>query len=113
MHEMSLCESLLQVFEDEARRQHFGHVKTVWLEIGALSGVEPAALAFGYDVVCRGTLAEGSRLEIIETPGTAWCLQCAGEVAIDARHAPCPGCGGYQLQVTGGDEMRIRELEVA
>jgi hydrogenase nickel incorporation protein HypA/HybF len=25
----------------------------------------------------------------------------------------CPDCGGYQLQVTSGTEMRIKELEVS
>ncbi|MCG7980654.1 MAG: hydrogenase maturation nickel metallochaperone HypA, partial [Candidatus Thiodiazotropha endolucinida] len=29
-----------------------------------------------------------------------------------ARYEACPECGSYQLQVTGGDEMRIKELEV-
>jgi hydrogenase nickel incorporation protein HypA/HybF len=24
----------------------------------------------------------------------------------------CSGCGSHQLQVTGGEEMRIKELEV-
>lgn len=113
MHEMSLCEGILQVLEDQAGEQQYSRVKTVWLEIGALAGVEPAALAFSFDVVCRGTLADGSRLEIIELPATAWCMQCAGPVEIRARHACCPDCGGSQLQVTGGDEMRIKELEVA
>ena len=31
MHEMSLCEGVLQVLEREALRQHFTKVKTVWL----------------------------------------------------------------------------------
>lgn len=113
MHEMSLCEGILQVLEDQAEAQQYRQVKTVWLEIGALSGVEPSAMQFSYEVVSRGTLAEGSRLEIVELPGTAWCMQCAASVTIGERHAACPGCGGYQLQVTGGDQMRIRELEVA
>jgi hydrogenase nickel incorporation protein HypA/HybF len=25
----------------------------------------------------------------------------------------CPQCGSHQMQVTGGTEMRVRELEVA
>ena len=28
------------------------------------------------------------------------------------RYNACPRCGGYQLQVTGGEEMRIKDLEV-
>ena len=112
MHEMSLCEGILQVLEDQAAAQQYHKVKTVWLEIGALAGVEITAMEFSFDVVCRGTLAEGSRLEIIQLPANAWCLQCDTTVEISERHQACPRCGGYQLHVSGGDEMRIKELEV-
>jgi hydrogenase nickel incorporation protein HypA/HybF len=33
-------------------------------------------------------------------------------VAISARGAPCPRCGGVKLLVQGGDEMRLKEMEV-
>ncbi len=112
MHELSLCEGILQVLEDQASEQDYARVKTVWLEIGALAAVEVEAMRFSFDLVCRDSLAEGCRLEILPLPGTAWCMQCADSVEIAARYDPCPRCGGHQLQVTGGDEMRIKELEV-
>ncbi len=112
MHEMSLCESVLQILESEAGRQGFSRVKAVWLEIGELSSVEIDAMRFSYDVVTRNSLADGSTLEIIRVPGTAWCMQCAQSVNIKQRFDACPDCGSYQLQVTGGEEMRIKELEV-
>jgi hydrogenase nickel incorporation protein HypA/HybF len=112
MHEMSLCESILQICEDEARRQGFTRVTRVRLEIGRLSGAEPEAMRFSFDAVTRGSLAEGATLEIIDMPGTAWCLPCGCEVEVQARFDACPRCGSYQVQVTGGDQMRIRDLEV-
>ena len=112
MHEMSICEGILQVLETEAGKQGFSKVKTVWLEIGDLSSIELEALKFGFDVVMRNSLADDARLEIINIPGRAWCMQCAGEVAIKRRFDECPECGSYQLQATSGDEMRIKELEV-
>lgn len=112
MHEMSLCESILQILEDNAISQKYQRVKTVWLEIGNLSGVELEAMRFGFVVVTRGSLAEEAKLEIIEIPGQAWCMQCAKTVSVKQRFDACPDCGGYQLQVTGGEEMRIKELEV-
>ncbi len=112
MHEMSLCESVLQIMEDHAKRQGFEQVKTVWLEIGALSGVELEAMRFCFDAVMQGTLADEARLEIIETPGRAWCMPCSHTVQVARRFDACPDCGSYQLQVTGGDEMKINELEV-
>ena len=112
MHEMSLCEGIIQVLETEAKRQNFQKVKQVWLEIGALAGVEVEAMRFGFEVVCRHTLAEQAKLTIIMLPAQAWCLNCSQIVEIQQRYDACPHCGTYQLQVTQGDEMRIKELEV-
>jgi len=112
VHEMSLCESVLQVLETEAQRQHFRKINTVWLEIGALSGVESEAMCFCFDVIVRNTLADGATLNIINVPAEAWCLECAQTVLIQQRYDACPRCGGYQLQVTNGEQMRIKELEV-
>lgn len=112
MHEMSLCEGVLQVLQTEAGKQGFNKVKTVWLEIGELSTVEADAMLFSFDVVTRNSLADGAKLNIIDVPGTAWCMQCAKNVAIKKRFDECPDCGSYQLQVTGGEEMKIKELEV-
>ena len=103
---------MLQILQDHAQSQGFTQVKTVWLEIGVLSGVDPQAMRFGFDAVMKGSLAEGAALEIIELPGQAWCLPCSKPVAVKARYDACPECGSSQLQVTGGDEMRIKELEV-
>ena len=112
MHEMSICEGILTVMEEQANEQSFTKVKTVWLEIGPLAGVEMEALRFGFDAVTEGSLAEGARLEIIQTPGEAWCLECAKTVPVKQRFDGCPECDSYQLQITSGDELRIKELEV-
>ncbi len=112
MHEMSLCEGILQVLEENATRQDYRRVKAVRLEIGALAGVELEALRFGFDAVMRGSLADGARLEIIEVPATAWCMQCAQTVLVRQRFDACPQCNSHQLQVTGGEELRIKDLEV-
>jgi len=112
MHEMSLCESVLQVIEQQAEAQQFRRVTAVWLEIGALSGVEPEAMRFCFDVVMQGSLADGARLEIMDAPGEAWCLPCAQNVAVRQLYDQCPHCGSHQLQIVGGDQMRIKELEV-
>lgn len=112
MHEMSIAEGIIQIIEDEARKQSFTRVKQVWLEIGRFSGVETEALRFCFDAVTKGGVADGSALEIIDIPGKAWCMVCADNVEVDERYDPCPKCGSYQLQVTGGEELRIKELEV-
>ena len=112
MHEMSICEGILLTLEEEAQKQHFHRIKQVWLEIGVFAGVEPQALQFGWEVVTRNTLAEGAKLHIIDEPGQAWCLGCSQTVSIQNRFDDCPNCGSHLLQVTAGEAMRIKELEV-
>ena len=112
MHEMSLCESVLQIVEEEAARQRFSKVKWLQLEIGTLAGVEVEAMRFCFDAVSRNSVLEGAALDIVQPVGQAWCMQCAKTLPLRERYQPCPECGGYQLQVTGGDEMQIKELEV-
>ncbi len=112
MHEMSLAEGVLQILQDQARTEKFACVKTVWLEIGQLSHVDPDAIKFCFDAVTRGTLADAAKLEIIRTPGKSWCHDCMKPVAVSSLIDACPDCGGYKLQVTEGDDMRVREVEV-
>ncbi len=112
MHEMALCEGIVEIVEQEALKGAFSKVKTVWLEIGALSHVAPDALRFCFEAVTAKTLLQCAALEIVEQQGTAWCLACSRSVEIRQRYEPCPACGSYQLQVTGGEDMRVKELEV-
>jgi hydrogenase nickel incorporation protein HypA/HybF len=113
MHEMSLTEGVVRIVEEQAARHGASRVKTVWLEIGELSSVEPDSMLFCFDAVARGNpLTEGAVLQILRVPGTAWCMDCSESVSIAQRFDPCPQCGGHHLTVTTGDEMRIKELEV-
>ncbi len=112
MHEMSLAEGVLQIIEDAARAQGFSRVTAVFLEVGRLASVEPEALNFCFDAVTQGTIAEGARLEMLHLPGSAWCMECAQQIELSESQGACPRCGGYQLQITGGTEMRVKELEV-
>lgn len=112
MHEMSICESIVSVIEQQAVAQSFTRVRRVRLEIGPLAGVELEALRFSFDVVTRGGIAAGSELDVIGLPVTGWCMPCAGSVEVRERFDACPDCGSYQIQITGGEELRIKDMEV-
>ncbi len=113
MHEMAIAESMLEIVEATARGNAAARVAAVWLELGALSQIEPHALAFCFDAVARGSLAEGARLEIVTLPGEAWCMPCGDRVGLQHLGDPCPRCGSHQLEVVRGDEMRVKEIAIA
>lgn len=113
MHEMSLAMSVLDIIARNAKHAGVAKVSRVRLEVGELSAVEPQSLRFCFGSVVAGSLAEGAELEIVETPGEAWCMKCCKAVHVPSRAADCPDCGSAQLQVTAGDAMRVLDFEGA
>ncbi|MBN8874134.1 MAG: hydrogenase maturation nickel metallochaperone HypA [Rhodospirillales bacterium] len=112
MHELALCESIRSIIDEHAARGGFARVARVSLEIGQFACVEVDALRFGFDVAMRGGPAEAAELHIETVPASAWCMACARPVTIGQRYDPCPACGSHQIQVTGGDALRIKSMEV-
>ena len=112
MHELSLLENVLEILQDNAATQGFNQVKKVCLEIGRLSCVEPEALRFGFDQVMKNTLADHAELEIIQTDGAGICGQCGQLVQLETLHDPCAVCGSFEVSITQGNEMKIKELRV-
>ncbi len=112
VHEVSLIEGMLALVEDERRRQDFSRVRTICVHVGALGHVEPDALRFCFDVVARGTIADGAQLKIVTIPGEGRCSGCHRIVPLEERFAACPLCGNARVWMTAGDELRLAELEV-
>lgn len=112
MHEMALAESIVQLVEETAKREHAKRVKLVVLEIGQLSSVEPEALKFCFDAVTQDSIAQGAALEVVAVPGAGWCLVCAKTVPLQEIYGACPQCGSHQVQASAGTEMRVKEIEI-
>lgn len=109
---MAIAQSLVDLIEDEARKEGFKRVKRVGIKVGALGHVESSALAFCFDAACRGTVADGAHLDMQMVPGTGWCVHCHSSVAIEQRYDLCPACGKSHVDIRTGDELRLTELEV-
>lgn len=112
MHEAAICMSLLDLIGEQARRETFSRVRRVVVEVGAMSHVEPEALAFAFSAASPGGVCDGAELEIRRAPASAYCMRCEAIVAISAPGGVCPQCGGGQLMPQGGDELKLKELEV-
>jgi hydrogenase nickel incorporation protein HypA/HybF len=112
MHEMALCQGLVDLIGEQQRLQGFQRVRRVIVEIGVLGHVDPHALEFAFDVGAQGSVAADAVLEIREIPGSGWCMDCCTTVKIESRGDACPHCDGYKLVVQQGEELRLKELEV-
>lgn len=113
MHEVSICEHLLSLVAEEARRHGVGRIVRLRLQIGRLSCLDPGALRFAFGAMAPGTVAEGAEMQIDQPPLRATCRDCGMETEIGLRLGSCTFCGGTRLDLHGGEEMRLLEMEAA
>jgi hydrogenase nickel incorporation protein HypA/HybF len=107
---MSITQSIVEICE-----KHSGGkpVLAVVLEIGELSNIVPESVEFCFEACSKDTLLDGARLVIDRIAGRGRCHECSAEFPIKAYYDPCPTCGGFQVEILAGEELRVKELEVA
>jgi hydrogenase nickel incorporation protein HypA/HybF len=113
MHEITLSQRALEIIEQQAQQAGARRVSGVWLKVGAFSCVEASALTFCFELVCRGTLAEGCELHIAEQQAECWCESCQQYVQLISQHVRrCPQCQSDGLQIVADDGLQIQRIEV-
>jgi len=112
MHEVSIMEEAVRLAVDTAKAKGAGRVSRLRLRVGTLSGVVPEAMHFAFDVVCRGTIAEGAKLEIESVPATCWCAGCQAEFECADWLNECPRCHGVSGDLRRGRELEITSVEL-
>jgi hydrogenase nickel incorporation protein HypA/HybF len=113
MHELSICQSLLREVERTAVANGAAAVTGIVVAVGPLSGVEASLLARAFAVARMGTLAERATLDVENTPVIVRCRSCGAETAVPANALTCGSCGGWQVEVTSGDELLLKRVELA
>jgi len=114
MHELGIMESALALVQQHAAEQQAQRISRVVLRIGALAGVENEALRFAFDVVSRGTSAEGAEFAIEDVPVTVFCSGCQQEFAGDGEVYiyTCPTCGDLCGEIRSGRELELSRIEM-
>ena len=100
MHELSIALSILEIVEHEVAPYLDGPeapvVEAVTVQIGRLSGIEPEALGFAWEVARAGTVADG----------------CGADFDLDGGSGSCGRCGPVGFRIVEGREMLVRAISV-
>lgn len=110
MHELFICQALILQTQDIARQRGATGVTGITIELGPLSGVEPALLQSAYTLARAGTLAWNALLTIDVPPLRVRCRQCGHETEVRPNRLLCNDCGSFRTEVISGDEMILKSL---
>jgi hydrogenase nickel incorporation protein HypA/HybF len=109
MHELGITQSIIAIVSENASSQK---VSRVLLEIGKLSAIMPDAIRFCFDVCAKDTVLDGAKLEILEIEGRAECNDCGNQIRLEQLAGHC-SCGSRNLTCIAGEELNIKEMEIA
>ncbi len=112
MHELAVCQALLDEVERIARERRAERVCSVRVRLGALAGVEPQLLQRAYEIARAGTLAAEAALAIEESPTRVYCPRCRTEGPARAQRLVCAACGEWRTQLVAGDELVLMSVDL-
>lgn len=112
MHELSICQALMDEVARVARERRARRVLSVTVRIGPLSGAEPGLLESAFPLASAGTLAADSRLIVERAEVRVRCLECGEESQAQPTRVVCGRCGGWRVRVLRGEEMLLTSVEL-
>ena len=112
MHELSICQAMLQQVEAIAAQRQARGVTSITIRIGPLSGVEPDLLQHAFPMARAGTVAAEARLIVERLPIRVRCEQCDAETEATPNRLLCGACGDWHTRLVSGDEMLLASVEL-
>ncbi|MEO0141606.1 MAG: hydrogenase maturation nickel metallochaperone HypA [candidate division WOR-3 bacterium] len=113
MHEVSVCESLLDVVEETAKKHGAKSVCLVKVRIGEISGVVPELLEHAFEVLApERSITRRAKLLIERVKPSAVCDACGKEFTPEDYIFICPGCGSGRTRLLEGDELILERIRM-
>jgi hydrogenase nickel incorporation protein HypA/HybF len=112
MHELSITQNMLDIVLDYAKKNKAVRVGKINLVIGALTGYVADSVQFYFDLLSKGTLAEGAVLEFTAVSARGKCRACGASFALKEFEWLCPDCQSQEIDIIAGRELFVESIEV-
>ena len=112
MHELAVCQALMEQIESIALEEQADHVTAIHLGIGPLSGVEPRLLEQAFSIARAGSIAADAELVIASMPIQVSCKQCGQLTEALPSRLVCGSCGDWRTSLVSGDELQLLQVEL-
>jgi hydrogenase nickel incorporation protein HypA/HybF len=87
------------------------HITRLTIVVGEASGHDPRHIQEHFTDASRGTPAQGATLDFVHEKLTARCANCGARFSTGDLALHCNNCGGTELIITGGNDVRLSAVE--
>jgi hydrogenase nickel incorporation protein HypA/HybF len=112
MHELSVTKGILKICIEEGERYKVKEINKVNIKVGELTGLVPNCIAYYFNIVAKGTIAEGAEILIEKIPVSIHCEECGFEGELGKNNYYCPKCSGSKYKIIKGREFYLDTMEV-
>jgi hydrogenase nickel incorporation protein HypA/HybF len=112
MHEQSIVESLLALALENAWKANARKIVSINLVVGDYTGVMEDAVNLYFNFLSKDTIASGAQINFTHVPGQLRCRDCDILFPLQNHDYHCPKCEGKRVEIVGGRELYIEDMEV-
>jgi len=112
VHELSVTESMLSVVLRHAETNKATEVTAINMVLGDMSTVMEDSVRFYFEILGKGTIAEGAKLNFKRTKLIARCPVCGKEFEVVEYNFRCPDCEGVESEIISGREFQVESIEI-
>ena len=114
VHELGVTKELVTMVLAECERNKVSGLSKVVLELGALTTYTSESVRFYFDMLKQDhPVLKNAELEVREVPATITCSECGQETQVtDPLALMCPLCGSGLVEIVGGKDFILKEIEV-
>ena len=112
MHEQSIVQSILALALKNAEKANARRIVGINLVVGDYTGVQEDAVNFYFGFLSKNTIAGGAKINYTRIPGQLRCRDCDILFPLQKQDYQCPKCDGNRIEIVGGRELYIENMDV-
>ncbi len=112
MHELPVTESVRDIVVRHAEQAGARRVNEIYLVIGELASIVDDSVQFYWDIIAKGSLAEGARLHFRRIPAEMRCQDCQTVFQPPEDSYDCPNCHSSRVMVSAGREFFVESIDI-
>jgi len=112
VHELSLAQAIWRQVVREMDSRPRCRLAALTVVVGTFSGADPESLEFALRLLVEESVWPTAEVQLRTEPVALKCRSCGHDYQTETFDLACPGCGGFDCEVTGGRDLRLESMEI-
>jgi hydrogenase nickel incorporation protein HypA/HybF len=121
VHEISIAGAIIDSVLDSAKKHEAKKVEEIIIEVGGLTALNPDQLKFIFEIITKGTVAEGAKYDIQVVKPLISCKKCSYRGNIEFFEKlhfflpvmKCPDCEDTDVDIIAGRECCVKKIRIS